>query len=29
MSIVLRDVHRAFGQNQVLRGLDLKVLDER
>ena len=27
MSIVLRDVHRAFGQNQVLRGLDLEVLD--
>ena len=27
MSIVLRDVHRAFGRNQVLRGLDLKVLD--
>ncbi len=27
MSIVLRDVYRAFGQNQVLRGLDLEVLD--
>ena len=27
MSIVLRDVHRAFGQNQVLRGFDLEVLD--
>ena len=27
MSIVLKDVHRAFGQNQVLRGLDLEVLD--
>ena len=27
MSIVLRDVHRAFGQNQVLRGVDLEVLD--
>jgi phospholipid/cholesterol/gamma-HCH transport system ATP-binding protein len=27
VSIVLRDVHRAFGQNQVLRGVDLKVLD--
>ncbi len=27
MSIVLRNVHRAFGQNQVLRGLDLEVLD--
>ena len=27
MSILLRDVHRAFGQNQVLRGLDLEVLD--
>jgi phospholipid/cholesterol/gamma-HCH transport system ATP-binding protein len=27
VSIVLSDVHRAFGQNQVLRGLDLKVLD--
>ena len=27
MSIVLRDVHRAFGRNQVLRGLDLEVLD--
>ena len=27
MSIELRDVHRAFGQNQVLRGLDLEVLD--
>ena len=27
MSIVLRDVHRAFGQNQVLQGLDLEVLD--
>jgi len=27
MSIVLRDVHRAFGGNQVLRGLDLEVLD--
>ena len=27
MSIRLKDVHRAFGQNQVLRGLDLEVLD--
>ena len=27
MSIVLKDVHRAFGANQVLRGLDLEVLD--
>ena len=27
MSIVLRDVHRAFGRNQVLRGLDLEVRD--
>ncbi len=27
MSIVLKDVHRAFGTNQVLRGLDLEVLD--
>ena len=27
MSIVLSDVHRAFGRNQVLRGLDLEVLD--
>ena len=27
MSIVLKDVHRAFGPNQVLRGLDLEVLD--
>ncbi len=27
MSIELRNVHRAFGQNQVLRGLDLEVLD--
>ena len=27
MSIVLRDVHRAFGRNQVLRGVDLEVLD--
>ena len=27
MSIELRDVHRAFGRNQVLRGLDLEVLD--
>ena len=27
MSILLRDVHRAFGRNQVLRGLDLEVLD--
>ncbi len=27
MSIVLRDVHRAFGQNKVLQGLDLEVLD--
>lgn len=27
MSIVLTDVHRAFGRNQVLRGLDLEVLD--
>ena len=27
MSIVLRDVHRAFGRKQVLRGLDLEVLD--
>ncbi len=26
MSIVLKDVHRAFGPNQVLRGLDLEVL---
>jgi len=25
MSIELRDVHRAFGRNQVLRGLDLEV----
>ena len=27
MSILLNDVHRAFGQNHVLRGLDLEVLD--
>ena len=27
MSIELRDVHRAFGENQVLRGLDLEVRD--
>ncbi|MCH7933967.1 MAG: ABC transporter ATP-binding protein [Gemmatimonadetes bacterium] len=27
MSIVLRDVYRAFGTNQVLRGLDLEVQD--
>ncbi len=27
MSILLRDVHRAFGRNQVLRGLDLEILD--
>ena len=27
MSIVLKDVHRAFGRNQVLRGLDLEVLE--
>ena len=27
MSIQLRDVHRAFGANQVLRGLDLEVQD--
>ena len=27
MSIVLRDVYRAFGANQVLRGLDLEVQD--
>ena len=27
MSIELRDVHRAFGKNQVLQGLDLEVLD--
>ena len=27
MSIVLRDVHRAFGRNQVLQGLDLEVLE--
>ena len=27
MSILLRNVHRAFGRNQVLRGLDLEVLD--
>jgi phospholipid/cholesterol/gamma-HCH transport system ATP-binding protein len=27
MSIVLRNVHRAFGRNQVLGGLDLEVLD--
>ena len=27
MSIVLSDVHRAFGRNQVLRGLDLDVQD--
>ena len=27
MSIVLKDVHRAFGRNEVLRGLDLEVLD--
>ena len=27
MSIVLSDVHRAFGKNRVLRGLDLKVED--
>ncbi|MCH8810197.1 MAG: ABC transporter ATP-binding protein [Gemmatimonadetes bacterium] len=27
MSILLKDVHRAFGQNHVLRGLDLEVLD--
>lgn len=27
MSIELRDVHRSFGRNQVLRGLDLEVLD--
>ena len=27
MSIQLNDVHRPFGQNHVLRGLDLEVLD--
>ena len=27
MSIELRDVRRAFGRNQVLRGLDLEVVD--
>jgi phospholipid/cholesterol/gamma-HCH transport system ATP-binding protein len=27
MSIVLRDVHRSFGLNRVLRGLDLEVRD--
>jgi phospholipid/cholesterol/gamma-HCH transport system ATP-binding protein len=27
VSIVLRNVHRAFGPNQVLRGLDLEVRD--
>ena len=27
MSIVLKDVCRAFGRNEVLRGLDLEVLD--
>tara|TARA_B100000809_G_scaffold263520_1_gene316968 strand:- start:1106 stop:1855 length:750 start_codon:yes stop_codon:yes gene_type:complete len=27
MSIQLNDVHRTFGQNHVLRGLDLEVLD--
>jgi len=27
VSIQLNDVHRAFGQNHVLRGLDLEVLD--
>ena len=27
MSIELRNVHRTFGSNQVLRGLDLEVLD--
>ena len=27
MSIVLKDVRRAFGRNEVLRGLDLEVLD--
>ena len=27
MSIVLSDVHRAFGKNRVLRGLDLEVQD--
>ena len=27
MSILLRDVYRAFGQNQVLRGLDLEIPD--
>ena len=27
MSIELRNVHRAFGRNQVLRGLDLEVRD--
>ena len=27
MSIVLKDVYRAFGANQVLRGLDLEVQD--
>jgi phospholipid/cholesterol/gamma-HCH transport system ATP-binding protein len=27
VSIELRDVHRAFGENQVLRGLDLEVRD--
>ena len=27
MSIVLKDVYRAFGRNQVLRGLDLEILD--
>ena len=27
MSIVLSDVHRAFGKNRVLRGLDFEVQD--
>jgi phospholipid/cholesterol/gamma-HCH transport system ATP-binding protein len=27
MSILLRDVHRAFGSNRVLQGLDLEVRD--
>ena len=27
MSILLRDVYRAFGRNQVLRGLDLEIPD--
>jgi phospholipid/cholesterol/gamma-HCH transport system ATP-binding protein len=27
VSIVLSDVHRAFGKSQVLRGLDLRVQD--